>query len=123
MGLIRIKNQRWFGLVKFLLGVFSSEFTEYNQTGGEFGGATTFFTQAQAKEIATRVDYNQGYEKVHRAMWNAGLNTWQVIADQLNKNGHGQLELTEVEGIGKTTAAEIVLFGLKKGLLWIWFEE
>lgn len=117
-GVIRINNPRWLQLLKFLSGIFDFEITEHNQAKGRYEGAAEFFTQEQAKEIAKIADYKQGYMQIHKAMWKAGLNSWRVIADRLNKNGQGFLTLTEIKNIGRATATEIFCFGFKNGLLW-----
>lgn len=118
MGLIRVDNPRWFRLLKFLSGIFSLDFTEHNQARGRYGGATAFFTQKQARQIAAEVGYKQNPMKIHKAMWEEGLTNWQVIADRLNENGEGFLALTEINNIGKATAIGILYYGLTEDLLW-----
>lgn len=120
MGVIKVKNPRWFRLLKFLSYIFPFEFVD-GQSRGRFEGAAEFFTQEQAWEIAVRVGYKQGYLQIHKAMWRAGLNKWQVIADLLNENGQGLLALTEIKNIGKATAIGIFYYGLTENL--IWFEN
>lgn len=117
MGLIRVNNPRWFHLLRFLLSIFPFEFVD-GQSRGRFEGAAEFFTQEQAREIAVRVGYKQSHLQIHKAMWRAGLNKWQVIADRLNENGQGLLALTEIKNIGKATAIGILYYGLTEDLLW-----